>query len=228
MTIMRNFLFLIMATVLTTASIQAQEKMDSVSYSLGVLMAQNLVGQGFDEIDGATLGKAMEDVLQGKDLKIEVNEANQIVQAHVQKMQAVVEAQNAEKYKSVQEEGAAFLAKNGARAEVKTTESGLQYEVLEAGNGAQPTPADQVKVHYTGKLIDGTVFDSSVERGQPATFGVTQVIQGWVEGLQLMKEGAKYRFYIPYDLAYGTRGAGAQIGPYSTLVFDVELIKVNP
>lgn len=225
---MRNFLFLIMATVFFTSSIQAQEKMDSVSYSLGVLMAQNLVGQGFDEIDGAILGRAMEHVLQGKDLEIDLNTANTIVQEHAQKMQAVVEAQQAEKYKAVKEEGAAFLAKNAERAEVKTTASGLQYEVLEAGSGVLPTPSDQVQVHYTGKLIDGTVFDSSVERGQPATFGVTQVIQGWVEGLQLMKEGAKYRFYIPFDLAYGTRGAGPQIGPYSTLIFDVELLKVNP
>ena len=105
--------------------------------------------------------------------------------------------------------------------------SGLQYEVLKAGEGPKPQPSDKVTVHYHGTLLDGTVFDSSVDRGQPATFGVTQVIQGWVEGLQLMPQGAKWRLFIPYNLAYGERGAGGKIGPYSTLVFDVELLKIN-
>jgi len=123
--------------------------------------------------------------------------------------------------------GEAFLAENGKRAEVKTTPSGLQYEVLEEGNGPQPTAQDQVEVHYTGKLIDGTVFDSSVDRGVPATFGVTQVIPGWVEALQLMKAGSKWRLFIPSQLAYGPQGTpGGPIGPDSTLIFDVELIKV--
>ena len=123
--------------------------------------------------------------------------------------------------------GEAFLAENGKRAEVKTTPSGLQYEVLEEGNGPQPTAQDQVEVHYTGKLIDGTVFDSSVDRGVPATFGVTQVIPGWVEALQLMKAGSKWRLFIPSQLAYGPAGTpGGPIGPDSTLIFDVELLKV--
>ena len=124
--------------------------------------------------------------------------------------------------------GEEFLGKNGQRSEVKITTSGLQYEVLEEGTGIQPKATDRVMVHYTGKLIDGTVFDSSVERGEPATFGVTQVIPGWVEALQLMKEGAKWRLFIPSNLAYGPNGAGGVIGPNATLIFDVELIKVFP
>lgn len=122
--------------------------------------------------------------------------------------------------------GEEFLAENGKRPEVVTTESGLQYEVLTEGNGIKPTVDDAVTVHYTGKLIDGTVFDSSIERGEPITFGVTQVIPGWVEALQLMSVGSKWRLYIPSDLAYGSRGAGGVIGPNSTLIFDVELLEV--
>lgn len=122
--------------------------------------------------------------------------------------------------------GEAFLAENGQRAEVRTTPSGLQYEVLTEGDGPQPSADDQVEVHYTGKFIDGTVFDSSVDRGQPATFGVTQVIPGWVEGLQLMKAGSKWRLFIPSALAYGPNGVPGAIGPNQTLIFDVELIKV--
>jgi len=122
--------------------------------------------------------------------------------------------------------GEAFLAENAKRPEVKTTKSGLQYEVINEGSGNKPMASDTVVVHYTGTLIDGTVFDSSVERGTPATFGVTQVIPGWVEALQMMQEGAKWRLYIPSDLAYGSRGAGGAIGPNSTLIFDVELIQI--
>lgn len=122
--------------------------------------------------------------------------------------------------------GKKFLEENGKRVEVKTTASGLQYEVIKEGDGEQPTAQDQVEVHYTGKLIDGTVFDSSVERGMPATFGVTQVIPGWVEALQLMKAGSKWRLFIPSQLAYGPQGAGGVIGPNATLIFDVELLKV--
>ena len=122
--------------------------------------------------------------------------------------------------------GKQFLEENGKRVEVKTTASGLQYEVITEGDGEMPTAQDQVEVHYTGKLIDGTVFDSSVERGVPATFGVTQVIPGWVEALQLMKAGSKWRLFIPSQLAYGPQGAGGVIGPNATLIFDVELLKV--
>ena len=194
--------------------------MDSVSYSLGVLVAQNLKKQGLQDIDTEALARGVDDVLQDNDLEISLSNANQIVQQHMMEQQAA-------QYQQIIEKGKAFLAENAARPEVTKLPSGLQYEVLQEGTGAIPKATDRVTVHYTGKLLDGTVFDSSVERGEPATFGVTQVIQGWVEALQLMKEGAKWRLFIPYDLAYGERGAGSSIGPYETLVFDVELLKIN-
>ena len=135
--------------------------------------------------------------------------------------------QAAEKSKLLEQEGIAYLAENAKKEGVVTTESGLQYEVLTKGSGASPTADDSVTVHYTGTLIDGTVFDSSVERGEPATFGVTQVIAGWTEALQLMSVGDKLRLVIPSDLAYGLRGAGPSIGPNSTLIFEVELLNIN-
>ena len=137
------------------------------------------------------------------------------------------QAEAAEKGKINREAGEAFLAENAKRPEVKTTATGLQYEIVKEGDGPMPTAQDSVTVHYTGKLIDGTVFDSSVERGAPATFGVSQVIPGWVEALQMMKAGSKWRLFIPSQLAYGPNGAGPVIGPDSTLIFDVELIKVE-
>ncbi len=196
-------------------------EMDTLSYGLGMLVAQNLKSQGFKGLNADDLAMAVNDVLEGNALKLDEATANQVVQDYLTKKDAA-------QHGAAIEEGAKFLAENAKRPEVTTTESGLQYEVLKEGSGATPKPSDKVQVHYTGKLLDGTVFDSSVERGTPATFGVTQVIQGWVEGLQLMKEGAKYRFYIPYNLAYGSRGAGGKIGPYATLIFDVELLKINP
>ena len=137
-----------------------------------------------------------------------------------------MEAEAAKAGEANKQIGEAFLSENAKREGIKVTESGLQFEVLTEGNGATPAASDKVEVHYTGKLIDGTVFDSSVERGGPAMFGVTQVIPGWVEALQLMKEGDKWRLYIPSDLAYGSQGAGGIIGPNSTLIFDVELLRV--
>lgn len=207
--------------LLLSIQINAQENnMDSLSYSLGILMAQSLQKQGLSEIDAATFTKGVQDMLGGAELDIDLNQANQVVQEYMQ-------AQQAKQYEGVIKEGKDFLSNNGQRAEVTVLPSGLQYEVLQEGTGAKPSPSDKVTVHYHGSLLDGTVFDSSVDRGQPATFGVTQVIQGWVEGLQLMPEGAKWRLYIPYNLAYGERGAGGKIGPYSTLIFDVELLKIN-
>ena len=194
--------------------------MDSVSYSLGVLVAQNLKQQGVEDINPEALARGVKDVLSNNDLEISVSACNQIVQEHMMKRQA-------EKYEDVVEGGRKFLEENAKREGVVELPSGLQYEIIQEGGGAVPKPGDKVTVHYTGKLLDGTVFDSSVERGEPATFGVTQVIQGWVEALQLMREGSKWRLYIPYDLAYGERGAGQQIGPYETLIFEVELLKVN-
>ena len=124
-------------------------------------------------------------------------------------------------------EGEAFLAENGKRPEVTTTASGLQYEVIEMGDGAKPTASSTVKVHYRGTLLDGTVFDSSYDRGEPISFPLNGVIRGWTEGLQLMPVGSKFKFYIPYDLAYGERGAGQVIGPYETLIFEVELLNIE-
>jgi FKBP-type peptidyl-prolyl cis-trans isomerase FklB len=195
-------------------------KMDSVSYSLGVLMAQNLKQQGFDKVDAASLVKGFEDVVQGNALKISADEANQVVSTYMQ-------AKQAKQYEGVIAAGQQFLSENAKRPGVVTLPSGLQYEILRAGDGPKPMPQDQVTVHYEGKLLDGTIFDSSVQRGQPATFGVTQVIQGWVEALQLMPQGAKWKLFIPYNLAYGERSAGPKIGPYSTLIFEVELLKIN-
>ncbi len=200
---------------------QAQETdMDSVSYSLGVLMAQNLKGQGFDELDTRSLAAAMDAVLNGEELAIDIDRAQGIVQEYLTGKQQ-------EQFAAVKDAGETFLAANAERPEVTVMPSGLQYEVLQEGTGAKPTTSDKVTVHYHGTLIDGTVFDSSVNRGEPASFGVTQVIQGWVEGLQLMPVGAKYKFYIPFNLAYGERGAGQNIPPFSALVFEVELLEIN-
>lgn len=195
-------------------------KMDSVSYSLGVLVAQNLKQQGFDSLDAASLSKGIEDVLKNNALKIDVNAANQLVQNYVQ-------AQQSKKYEKNITEGKQFLEANAKRTGVVTLPSGLQYEIMTAGTGPKPTADQSVTVHYHGTLMDGTVFDSSVERGEPATFGVTQVIQGWVEALQLMPQGSKWKLFIPYDLAYGERAAGQAIQPYSTLIFEVELLSIN-
>lgn len=216
---MRQFTFAFLLTIIGASALQSQN-MDSLSYSLGVLVAQNLRQQGFDQVNAAQLAEGIADVMGNKPLKVDANNAGRIVQSYAQ-------AQQAKKHEKNIAEGNAFLEANGKRKEVTTLPSGLQYEVLKAGNGPKPTASQSVTVHYHGTLIDGTVFDSSVERGQPATFGVTQVIQGWVEALQLMPEGSKWKLFIPYNLAYGERGAGGKIGPYATLIFEVELLKIN-
>ena len=178
-------------------------------------MQQNLKGLSLED-----LAQAISDTFEGKQLKFTPQEANQIIQGFLQ-------AKSEEQYGANKEAGEKFLTDNAKRDEVTVTASGLQYEVLSEGNGAKPSATDQVTVHYHGTLTNGTVFDSSVERGQPATFGLNQVIKGWTEGLQLMSKGAKYRFYIPQDLAYGaTPHPGGPIEPYMTLVFDVELLDI--
>jgi len=211
----------------TTTTTTTTMKVDSVSYSLGVLLAKNLVQQGFDNLNSDDLSTAINDVLSGKQTMVSPTEANQIVMEYQQSKAKEKEAADALKYAGNKEEGAKFLAANKEREGVTTTASGLQYEVMTQGDGAKPTTSDKVKVHYHGMLIDGTVFDSSVDRGQPTSFGVTQVISGWVEGLQLMNVGSKYKFFIPYDLAYGERAAGPTIGPFSTLIFEVELLGIE-
>ncbi len=196
------------------------DEYSKVSYGLGVLMASGVKSQGADSLNLEALGAAFGDIYKGNKLKLEKEEAMMVVQQY---MQAKME----KKIAGMKGEGETFLASNKTKEGVVTTSSGLQYKVVTTGKGKKPVANDQVTVHYTGKLLDGTVFDSSVERGEPATFGVTQVIPGWTEALQLMHEGDKWMLYIPYELAYGERGAGGQIPPYATLVFEVELIKVN-
>ncbi len=200
--------------------------MDKLSYALGMSMGHNFMGSGIKELNVQDFANGVAAVYEGKKPEMTYDEAKQTVQAFFMQLEKEMQEANQKAAKQNREIGEAFLSENAKREGVKTTASGLQYEVLESGNGAQPTANDRVEVHYTGKLIDETVFDSSVERGVPATFGVTQVIPGWVEALQLMHEGDKWRLYIPSDLAYGPNGAGGLIGPDTTLIFDVQLLRV--
>lgn len=200
--------------------------MDKVSYALGLGIGQQLSQMGASELNIDDFAQAIKDVIAGAELKVQHREAQQIVQEYFAKQEKKINAQRAEQGKAQKEAGEKYLAENAKKEGVVTTGSGLQYKVLTEGKGKQPTAKDTVKCHYEGFLIDGTVFDSSVQRGEPATFALQQVIAGWTEGVQLMKEGAKYRFFIPYRLAYGEGGAGAAIPPYATLIFDVELIQV--
>ena len=201
--------------------------MDKLSYALGIGIGSQLAGMGAKELNIDDFAQAIKDVISGSELKVDNAEAQTLVQNFFQEQEAKQQAAAAEAGKAAKAEGEAFLAENGKKEGIVTLPSGLQYQVLKEGNGKKPSATDQVVCHYEGTLIDGTVFDSSYQRNQPATFGLNQVIPGWTEGVQLMQEGAKYRFFIPYKLAYGERGAGAQIPPFATLVFDVELIEVK-
>lgn len=203
-----------------------EEKLDRISYALGLSMGNNFKASGINEINVQDFADGVAAVFYGSQPKMTYDEAKAEIQAYFTEMQKRQEAAAAEMAAGNEKAGKEFLEANGKRAEVMTLPSGLQYEVLTQGEGPRPTAQDRVEVHYTGKLIDGTVFDSSVDRGAPATFGVTQVIPGWVEALQLMNEGSKWRLFIPSQLAYGPQGAGNVIGPNSTLIFDVELLKV--
>lgn len=202
------------------------KELDRISYALGLSMGNNFRSSGIEKIDVKDFADGVAAVFSGEKPRMTYDEAKAEIQKFFTAMEERQRAAAEEIGKVNAAAGEEFLGKNGQRSEVKITTSGLQYEVLEEGTGIQPKATDRVMVHYTGKLIDGTVFDSSVERGEPATFGVTQVIPGWVEALQLMKEGAKWRLFIPSNLAYGPNGAGGVIGPNATLIFDVELIKV--
>lgn len=201
--------------------------MDKLSYALGIGIGSQLAGMGAKELNIDDFAQAIKDVISGSELKVDNAEAQTLVQNFFQEQEAKQQAAAAEAGKVAKAAGEAFLAENGKKNGVVTLPSGLQYQVLKEGNGKKPSATDQVVCHYEGTLIDGTVFDSSYKRNQPATFGLNQVIAGWTEGVQLMQEGAKYRFFIPYNLAYGERGAGAQIPPFAALVFDVELIEVK-
>lgn len=200
--------------------------MDKLSYALGMSMGHNFKGTGIKTLNANDFAAGVAAVYDGVKPEMTYDEAKRIVQEYFTKLEAEMQAEAAKAGEINLKNGEAFLAENKKREGINVTASGLQYEVLATGNGDAPTANDNVEVHYTGKLIDGTVFDSSVERGVPASFGVTQVIPGWVEALQLMHEGDKWRLYIPSNLAYGPNGAGGVIGPNMTLIFDVELLRV--
>ena len=193
--------------------------MDKLSYALGLSMGQNFKGSGVDKLNADDFADALRAVYGEGTPAMTYDEAKQVVQEYFTNLQAKAGEMNAKA-------GKEYLANNAKEEGVKVTESGLQYLVVKEGNGKKPGPNDVVTVHYTGRLIDGAVFDSSVERGEPATFAVGQVIPGWVEGLQLMSEGSAYRLFIPSELAYGEHGTGP-IQPNSTLIFDVQLLKVG-
>ena len=193
--------------------------MDKISYALGLGIGQQLKSMNITGFSIEDFTKSIADVINGQQTQMTAREAQEMLNEHP----ATKAAEDAKKAIG---EGKVFLENNGKRQGVVTTKSGLQYEVLTEGTGRSPKATDKVRCHYEGRLINGDVFDSSYQRNQPADFGLNQVIAGWTEGVQLMKEGAKYRFYIPYLLGYGEQGAGSSIPPYSTLIFDVELIKV--
>lgn len=193
--------------------------MDKISYALGLSIANNFKSAGINKLDIDSFKKAVEDVLAGNKTTVSYDEAKQLLNGYFTQLQE-------EKFDINQKAGEEFLAANKNKEGVVTLPSGLQYLILKKGEGAIPKATDQVKCHYHGTLIDGTVFDSSVERGTPATFGVNQVIQGWVEALQLMPVSSKWRLFIPSNLAYGTRGAGEMIEPNSSLIFDVEVLDI--
>ena len=194
--------------------------MDKISYAIGLSMGQNLIGSGVTSLEYADLAAGIKDVLEKNQPQISYQEAQQVLGKFFSELEQKIAGE-------AKAAGEAFLAENAKREGVKVTDSGLQYEVLEATIGQKPKATDKVRVHYEGTLIDGTVFDSSYKRGESITFGLNQVIKGWTEGLQLMSIGSKYKLYLPYQLAYGERGAGANIPPYAALIFTVELLGIE-
>lgn len=201
--------------------------MDKASYALGLGIGHQLKGMGGSKLNIDDFAQAIKDVIQGKEPQMSMKEAQIVANTFIQETEKENQKLKEEAGAKFKAYGEQYLAENAKKDGVKVTKSGLQYEVLNEGTGKSPKATDNVKCHYEGRLIDGTVFDSSYRRGTPATFPLNGVIAGWTEGLQLMKEGAKYRFHIPYNLAYGANGAGESIPPYSALVFDVELLGVN-
>lgn len=194
--------------------------MDKLSYALGLSMGGNFMRSGIESLNYDDFAAGVKAAYAGDHSQMTVDEAKRVVNEFFAEMEAKLQDVN-------KKAGEQYLAENAKRPEVHTTASGLQYEVIKEGEGASPKVTDKVTVHYTGALIDGRVFDSSLERGEPATFGVSQVIPGWVEALQMMKPGAEWRIFVPSNLAYGPQGAGGIIGPNMTLIFDIKLIKVG-
>jgi len=194
--------------------------MDKISYALGLSMGQNLMGSGVEKLNYQDFAKGIEDVLTHQQPQITYQEAQQVLNTFFQELEQKIAG-------AAKADGEKFLAENAKREGVKTTASGLQYEILEPSLGQKPKATDTVRVHYEGTLIDGTVFDSSYKRGESITFPLNGVIKGWTEGLQLMSIGSKYKFFIPYQLAYGERGAGQTIPPYAALIFTVELLGIE-
>ena len=201
--------------------------MDKVSYALGLGIGSQLKSMGADSLNIDDFAQAIKDTISGAELKVSHKESQQIVQEFFKEQEAKQRAQAAENGKVAREEGEKFLAENAKKDGVQVTESGLQYSVIKEGTGKSPKATDTVVCHYEGFLTNGTVFDSSNQRGEPAAFPLNAVIAGWTEGLQLMKEGGKTRFFIPYNLAYGEAGAAGAIPPYAALIFDVELLEVK-
>lgn len=200
--------------------------MNKLSYALGLGIGRQLAQMGAEDLNIDDFSQAIKDILTGKEPQVSDQEAQKLVTTFFEEQEAKQRAAAAEKYKDNKEKGEAWLANKAMEEGVVALPSGLLYQVLNEGSGKKPTAQDTVECHYEGRLIDGTVFDSSYKRGESATFPLNGVIAGWTEGVQLMSEGAKYRFFIPYQLAYGERGAGQAIPPFAALVFDVELIKV--
>lgn len=193
--------------------------MDKFSYAIGLGIGQNLMSMGAKDINVDDFSQAIKDVLTQSPTAITHTEARDIVNKYFEELEKNINARNIE-------QGKVFLTENAKKENIHTTPSGLQYEILKEGSGKKPSATDRVRCHYEGTLLDGTLFDSSYKRGEPAVFGLNQVIPGWTEALQLMAEGAKYRIFLPHELAYGAQGAGEMIPPYSSLIFTVELLEV--
>lgn len=226
----RNLCLILAALLMSVANLQGQtdltNRADSISYALGMDVGNNISRLGV-ELNAEMIYQGLKDVFQGAESQMTEEEVRAYMQSFQQEAMAAQQKVQQQRGEEAKAKGEAFLAENAERDSVTVTESGLQYQALREGDGASPAATDTVKVHYEGRLLDGKVFDSSYKRGQPIEFRLNGVIPGWTEGVQLMKEGAKYRFFIPSDLAYGSRGAGQAIGPNETLIFEVELLEVK-